>query len=153
MSEHQTVEAREIVESIRARLNSYRCSLCRGWLTPEAERPHTFSVGTEMCSCPRGVHNSLVPDVDWEDTERLLALYDALLATIEGKLAAAEAIAAKVERELKKRATECEALADGYAERDNCYRGEFAAHGKSLAYAHSAAIVRAEFATIGGTGG
>ncbi len=84
MSEHQTVEARAIVESIRARLNSYRCSLCRGWLTPEAERPHTFSVGTEMCSCPRGVHNSLVPDVDWEDTERLLALYDALLATIGG---------------------------------------------------------------------
>jgi hypothetical protein len=76
-----------------------------------------------------------------------------------GELTTAEAIAAErqrvadvlaeVERELKKRAAECEKLADGYAERDNCYRGEFASHGKSLAYAHSAAIVRAEFATIG----
>lgn len=61
-------------------------------------------------------------------------------------------VLAEVEREFKKRAAECEVLSDDYAKNNNCQRGEFAAHGKSLAYYHAAAIVRAEFATIGVVG-
>ncbi len=66
------------LENIRARLSSYRCNTCEAWITAKEHRPDTFSVGLEMCSCPYGSHNSLVPDVNHEDVEWLVSEIDRL---------------------------------------------------------------------------
>lgn len=71
------------VEWIRARLaKNFRCSLCNGWFTKPEDRVPTYTYETRMCSCPRGVHNSTVYDVDNEDVEVLLDEVDALRADV-----------------------------------------------------------------------
>lgn len=73
-SELRISPTQEHINNIKERLKSYKCSLCDGWLTPENKRPETTSTITKMCKCPKGTHNSMVPDVSSEDVEWLLNL-------------------------------------------------------------------------------
>lgn len=69
----------EAIEGIRARLKSYKCSFCGKWITKKENRPDTCSLDNGMCDCKgKGIHNSLIPDVNDEDVEFLLEEVDRL---------------------------------------------------------------------------
>lgn len=70
----------EMVENIRARLKSYKCSFCEKWITKKENRPYTATLDNGMCDCGgKGIHNSRVPDVNDEDVEFLLEEIDRFL--------------------------------------------------------------------------